>query len=122
MMTYLHKTQGRIRVRSAYILNHPVTIQKQLQALQKTAGVTGVIYRKYSGSITILFEARQVSDAAIQAQLEAYNWIEKGKKADFVSQVVQKSAEKMLKGVVIGSVKRVVGAPAAFILAAALSR
>lgn len=120
MEQYLHQTQGRIRIRSKFIRDNQQQVMEQIDDLKKTIGIEGVIHRCHCGSITILFNPKKLSAQTVVTMTQHYGWLHPDKKPDTINHLLQNSAQKFVKGILLGSVKQTLGAPAAFVLGATL--
>lgn len=120
MEQYLHQTQGRIRIRSKYIRENQIKVEEQIQNLKQTLGIEGIIHRCHCGSITILYDPKKLDTQTIVNMAQSYGWLHPDKKPDTINHLLQNSAQKFVKGILLGSVKQTFGAPAAFVLSATL--
>lgn len=120
MEQYLHLTEGRIRIRSKFICENQEQLHGQIHDLKQTQGIEEVIHRCHCGSITILFDPKQLDAQAVIAMTHRFGWLHPDKKPDSINLLLQNSAQKFLKSILLGSVKQTLGAQAAFVLGATL--
>ena len=119
MTPYLHITKNRVRIRSEFIQNNPKLIaDKHIPMLYQFDGVNEVIHRHYSGSVILFFDTRKITANELICHAESIGWIHAGKQADSINQVIHSHTKKIVKGFVLGSLKKSFGAPVALIVAA----
>ncbi len=112
MNTYIHKTNQRLRVRSDYIKDHPVEVEKLVNQLEEIDAVLAIKHKKYAGSVAIQFDPNDLDCESLLEILESHHWTQSDDKPSFVEKAMVSGTKTLVKGAATIALNRLVGSTA----------
>lgn len=109
MNTYIHKTNQRLRVRSDYIKDHPLEVEKLIAQLEEIDAVLEIKHKKYAGSVAIQFDKNELDSESLLEILESHHWTKSSDKPSFVEQAMVSGTKTLVKGATTIALNRLLG-------------
>ncbi|WP_223881619.1 HMA2 domain-containing protein [Affinibrenneria salicis] len=119
MVPYIHQTQGRIRVRSDFIRHSPASVEQVINQLTAMDGIRDIQYKRYAGSVAILFDHRMINAETLLATAQSAGWLQQKDDPAMVDSAVRRGTQTLLKGLAVMTLKRTLGHTLTRILLAA---
>ncbi len=109
MNTYIHKTENRLRIRSDFIKNNSVEVEKLICDLNKIDAISDIKFKKHAGSVAIKFDGKEISNEQLLDILQSHNWTRNDERNFFIENAAIKGTKSLIKGGVTIAISRLVG-------------
>lgn len=107
--TYIHKTDSRLRVRSDFIKENTVKVEKLIGQLENIDAIQKVKHQKHAGSVAIKFDSKQLDTNSLMDILESHSWTQSNDKPSLVEKAMTSGTKTLIKGVATIALNRVLG-------------
>ncbi|MTI13708.1 HMA2 domain-containing protein [Sansalvadorimonas verongulae] len=108
MTTYIHQTDGRLRIRSEFILEHPADVEKLIEKMSGIPAIREVRHRRFAGSVTIRYDHHELDGESVMDMVESHGWLRSQQRSAFVENAVRSGSKTLLKGVTVMALKQMV--------------
>ncbi|WCE30847.1 HMA2 domain-containing protein [Vibrio sp. SCSIO 43137] len=98
MMTYIHKTDCRLRIRSDFILNHPGEVKDLIKDLNEIDAIQAVKHKRYAGSVAIKFDNSELDCESLLEILDSHGWTKAEEKNFFIENAAISGTKSLVKG------------------------
>ena len=109
MKTYLHKTSGRLRIRSDYIHEHADTVAVTLAEMMQEDGVLCVSHKRFAGSVAVQFDPHKLDCDNLLSRFSQLGWLSHNDNGALVKQTLNKGTKSLLKSAGMLVASRLVG-------------
>ncbi len=106
MKPFIHSTANRIRVRSDFIRTNPKLVSAQIDEMKDLAGIVDISFKRYAGSVAIVFDNKLNSAEDIMLMVEDSKWLSVTASDELVSSLTRNYAKKICKGVAMLALRK----------------
>lgn len=106
MKPFIHSTANRIRVRSDFIRQNPQLISEQLSEMKAQPGIVDISFKKYAGSVAIVFDNQLNSATSIMAFIEDSHWLSLTPKDELVGSLARSYTRSLCKGMAMLALRK----------------
>lgn len=106
MKPFIHSTANRIRVRSDFIRTNPKLVAAQLVEMKNQAGIVDISFKRYAGSVAIVFDDKNNSAQDIMQMIEDSQWLSVTASNELVGSLTRNYAKKICKGVAMLALRK----------------